>query len=155
MKVLVLGAGRVGSAMVVDLAQDTRFQVTAADRDAKRLLYLKEKCDIQTIQADLSNPGQLKKMVSDFDLVMDAVPGFIGYQTFKTVIEAGKHVVDIAFFPEDPFTLNKLAKEKGVIAIMDCGVAPGMSNILIGYVDHLLDETYLCRRSTNSSTVAL
>jgi len=49
--------------------------------------------------------------------------------------------VDIAFFPEDPFTLNKLAKEKGVIAIMDCGVAPGMSNILIGYVDHLLDET--------------
>jgi len=141
MKVLVLGAGRVGSAMVVDLAQDTRFQVTAADRDAKRLLYLKEKCDIQTIQADLSNPGQLKKMVSDFDLVMDAVPGFIGYQTFKTVIEAGKHVVDIAFFPEDPFTLNKLAKEKGVIAIMDCGVAPGMSNILIGYVDHLLDET--------------
>ena len=37
--------------------------------------------------------------------------------------------------------LDELAKRKGVTAIMDCGVAPGMCNILIGYVDHILDET--------------
>ena len=49
--------------------------------------------------------------------------------------------MDIAFFPEDPFQLDELAKENGVIAVMDCGVAPGMSNVFVGYVDHLLDET--------------
>jgi saccharopine dehydrogenase-like NADP-dependent oxidoreductase len=59
----------------------------------------------------------------------------------RTVIEAGKDVVDIAFFPENPFDLDVLAKEKAVTAIVDCGVAPGMSSVLIGHVDQLLDKT--------------
>lgn len=65
----------------------------------------------------------------------------MGFNTLKAIIEAGKNVVDIAFFIEDPFELDRLAKEKNVTAIMDCGVAPGMCNVLIGYVDSLLDET--------------
>jgi saccharopine dehydrogenase-like NADP-dependent oxidoreductase len=51
----------------------------------------------------------------------------------KDVIEAGINIVDISFYPEDPFNLNKLAKDMGVIAVMDCGVAPGMGNIIFGY----------------------
>jgi saccharopine dehydrogenase-like NADP-dependent oxidoreductase len=74
-------------------------------------------------------------------MVLSAVPGFMGFQTLKTIIEAGKHVIDIAFFPEDLFILDELAKEKGVTAISDIGVAPGMSNVLIGYVDNILDKT--------------
>jgi len=50
-------------------------------------------------------------------------------------------VIDIAFFPEDPFQLDEPAKEKGVTVVVDCGVAPGMSNILIGHVDSILDKT--------------
>jgi saccharopine dehydrogenase-like NADP-dependent oxidoreductase len=49
--------------------------------------------------------------------------------------------VDIAFFPEDPFLLDELAQKNNVVAVTDCGVAPGMSNILTGYADFLLDET--------------
>jgi len=48
--------------------------------------------------------------------------------------------VDIAFFPEDALTLDTLAKEHDVTAVVDCGVAPGMSNMLTGYADHLLDK---------------
>jgi saccharopine dehydrogenase-like NADP-dependent oxidoreductase len=51
-------------------------------------------------------------------------------------------VVDIAFFPEDPFVLDDVAKQNSTTVIMDCGVAPGMSNILVAYVDHILDKTY-------------
>jgi lysine 6-dehydrogenase len=74
-------------------------------------------------------------------MVVNAVPGFMGYQTLKAIIQAGKDVVDISFFIEDPMALDELARQKNVTAIMDCGVAPGMCNILIGYVHHILEET--------------
>jgi len=64
----------------------------------------------------------------------------MGFQTLKAIIEAGRNVIDIAFFPEDPFELDALAKEKGVTAIMDCGVFPGMGSALIGRVARKLDE---------------
>jgi saccharopine dehydrogenase-like NADP-dependent oxidoreductase len=41
--------------------------------------------------------------------------------------------VDIAFFPEDPFGLDGLARSHGVTVVVDCGVAPGMSNLLVGH----------------------
>ncbi|MCD4729252.1 MAG: hypothetical protein K8R74_01535, partial [Bacteroidales bacterium] len=75
-----------------------------------------------------------------YDIVLSTVPGFMGFQTLKTVIEAGKNVIDIAFFPEDLFDLNDLAIEKNVVAISDIGVAPGMSNILIGFAESQLDN---------------
>ena len=63
----------------------------------------------------------------------------MGYKMMKDVIEAGKNIVDISFYPQDPFGLDKLAKEKDVVAIMDCGVAPGMGNIIFGH--HNLNMT--------------
>ena len=80
------------------------------------------------------------------DLVVLAVPGFMGFDSLRQVIEAGKSVVDISFFPEDAFLLDDLAKAKGVTAVVDCGVAPGMSNIVAGYVESQLDQldSYLC-----------
>ena len=56
----------------------------------------------------------------------------MGYKTLETAIGCGKNIVDISFFPEDVLQLDKLAKEKGVTVITDCGVAPGMSNFIIG-----------------------
>jgi saccharopine dehydrogenase-like NADP-dependent oxidoreductase len=41
--------------------------------------------------------------------------------------------VDISFFPEDPFLLDELAKKNNVTIVTDCGVAPGMGNIILGY----------------------
>ena len=43
------------------------------------------------------------------------------------------NVVDISFFPENSLELDQLAKEKNITAIVDCGVAPGMGNIIFGY----------------------
>jgi len=138
MNIIVLGAGKVGSPMAIDLAKD--FDVSVADINEAPLKRLKERFSIRTYTADLSNPENIKALVADYDLVVGAVPGFIGYQTFKSVIESGKDIVDISFFSEDPFTLDNLAQEQNVTAIVDCGVSPGMSNFLVGYVDSLLDK---------------
>ncbi len=141
MKIIVLGTGLVGGPMVIDLAKDDDFKVSAADIDRKALDMLEKKCPVSTIQKDLSNPETVKALVKDYDIVVNAVPGFMGFRTLEAIIEAQKDVVDIAFFPEEPFLLDELAKEKGVTAIIDCGVAPGMSSVLIGHVDQLLDNT--------------
>ena len=141
MKVIVLGAGLVGVPMAVDLARDSEFEVSIADVSSRALSRCDRQPAIKTIQSDLSGPGEVKSLVDGFDMVVSAVPGFMGFQTLKSILEAGKDVVDIAFCPEDPFELDGLAKEKGVTAIVDCGVAPGMSNVLVGHADALLDRT--------------
>lgn len=141
MKILILGAGLIGGPMAIDLAKDSEFNITLADINKDSLDKIGEKNKISTIQKDLSDSKSIKEIVKDFDIVLNAVPGFMGYNTLKAIIESSKDVVDIAFFPENPFTLDELAKKNNVTAIMDCGVAPGMSNVLIGYIDHLLDKT--------------
>lgn len=117
--------------MAADLA--TQFDVCAADANQDALQRLSQKHGIRTIQADLSNGATLQEIVKDFDLVIGALPGFLGFNALKNVILAGKNAVDISFFPEDPFLLDALAQTHGVTAVVDCGVAPGMGNIIAGY----------------------
>lgn len=141
-KVLVLGAGLVGKAMAIDLA--TAFEVTAVDINEQALSEL-SRTGIQTQKADITNGTVLTALLKPFDLVVGAMPGFLGFETCKHVIEAGKNMVDISFFPEDPFLLNELAKQKKVTIVTDCGVAPGMGNIILGYYNKKLTvNSYEC-----------
>ena len=94
-KIIVLGAGMVGSAIALNLTAD--YDVTEADRSKESLQSLKAK-GVKTKQADLSQKKKVQELVKGFDLVVGAVPGFMGFQTLKTIIEAKKNVVDIYFF---------------------------------------------------------
>ena len=142
-KVIVLGAGRVGGAMAIDLKK--KHDVKSVDLDASALDRLRESYGIATEQADLKAMEDFTELVADFDLVINAVPGFMGYETLRKIIETGKNVVDIAFFAEDPFGLDQLAKEKQVTVVVDCGVAPGMGNIIFGHHDKKFAiENYEC-----------
>jgi len=139
-KIIVLGAGLVGGVIAKDLAK--LHNVTSVDISQNNLDKLE---GIKGICADVSDTLTLQNLIKDFDLVVGAVPGFMGYKMMKDVIESGKNIVDISFYPEDPFGLDKLATEKGVIAIMDCGVAPGMGNIIFGHHDSKIQITdYEC-----------
>ncbi|SHH33017.1 Saccharopine dehydrogenase, NADP-dependent [Chryseolinea serpens] len=141
-KVIVLGAGLVGKAMAIDLSKN--FDVTSADINEEALGFVAQH-GIKTQKVDFTNLTQLAAALQPFDLVVGAVPGFMGLQTVRTVIEAGKNIADISFFPEDPFQLDELAKKKNVTVITDCGVAPGMGNIILGYHYHRMKITdYEC-----------
>jgi saccharopine dehydrogenase-like NADP-dependent oxidoreductase len=131
MKVAVLGAGMVGRAIALDLAKD--YSVSSFDLNADNLHEIKNRNQsVKTVAADLSQFTEYQNWFSPFDIVVTAVPGFMGYKTLEAVINAGKNVVDISFFPEDALQLDELAKAKEVTAITDCGVAPGVSNFIIG-----------------------
>lgn len=141
-KIAVLGAGLVGKAIAIDLSET--FDVTSVDINTEALKALSER-NIKTIRTDLSEYKNLSSLVQPFDLVIGAVPGFMGFETVRSVIEAGKNMVDISFFPEDPFELDELAMKKDVTIVTDCGVAPGMGNIILGYHHKHMDiDSYEC-----------
>jgi len=144
-QIIVLGGGLVGSAIAQDLAADSVFSVTVADRASEPLEFLAAQ-GIATVERDLSESATIRDLVEPFDLVVGAVPGFMGFAMLGAVIEAEKDIVDISFFPEDPFRLDALAKQRNVTAIVDCGLAPGLGNILMGRHDTMMDkvDTFLC-----------
>lgn len=132
MQIAILGAGMVGRAMAIDLSSN--YAVTSFDVSEQSLQVLNQKCKtVATVKTDLSNYSNYKNLLKEFDFVICAVPGFMGYKTLESIINAQKNVVDISFFPEDALQLDALAKQNNVTAIVDCGVAPGMSNLILGY----------------------
>ena len=146
MQITVLGVGRVGNAIVRDLTLDHRFEVVAVDRDQQALNSLAQSCSAKLFKADLGELEEIGKAVPDSDLVISAVPGDMGFETLEQIISMGKDVVDISFFPQDALQLDERARSKGVTAVVDCGVAPGLCNILGGHVHNQLDrlESYIC-----------
>ncbi len=141
MRVVILGGGLVGGPMAFDLAKNGEFEVTVVDRDQACLaMIVKEHPEIDVLQEDLSNPETVSKLVAPFDLVVNSVPGFMGYETAKAIIKAGKDSVCIAFYEEDPFSLDQLARDHDVSMIMDCGVYPGMGSALIMHAAQQLDS---------------
>jgi saccharopine dehydrogenase-like NADP-dependent oxidoreductase len=136
-KIIVLGTGLVGGAIAKDLAG--KYEVFAADKNPKALDAFKNIPNIRISELDILNENVLKDFIKDSDLVVSAVPGFIGFRVLKSIIEAGKNVVDISFFPEDAFELDELAQKNGVTAIVDCGVAPGLPNIIAGFHYHRMN----------------
>jgi len=144
-RAIVLGAGMVGSVMATDLAGDDRFEVTIADTrggalEAAAARAARQGRSLKTVRADLSDAATLARTIEPFDIVLGALASTIGFASLRTIIEAGKNFCDISFMPEDAIDLDELARERGVTAVVDCGVAPGMSNLLSGYGVSLLDE---------------
>lgn len=139
MNIIILGAGLIGAPMAINLAKDNEFDVSVADIDRVSLDKLTS-YNIKLIETDLSVPDTVHDTVSNYDYVINAVPGSLGFKTLRSIIEAGKNVVDIAFYENDPFELDALAKEKNITAIVDCGVSPGLHNLLISNAAQKLDN---------------
>ncbi len=131
-KIVIQGAGLVGRAIAFDLCEE--HHVTVIDIDPERLASLSaELPNIETIEADLSITEQAIPLIKDADLVVGALPPSMGIETLRTVIEAGINSVNIASLSGDINELDMLAKENGVTAVIDAGIAPGLSNLILGH----------------------
>ncbi len=146
MRVLVLGGGLVGSAIARNLARDGGLEITVADTNPKTRAALKRDSGLQAIELDVTNQSDLSRAAADYNLVIGAVPGSLGYQMLKTVIEAGRNVVDISFCPENVLDLHDLAIERKVTAIVDMGLQPGLGNLVLGRYHREYDaiDRFIC-----------
>ena len=144
MKIAVLGAGMVGRAIAIDLA--TAYEITAFDFSNNNLELLQKKNpSVKILQADLSKYKNYSGLLGAFDFIVSAVPGAMGYKTLEAIIGVGKNAVDISFFPENSFELDELAKKKNITVITDCGVAPGLSNLILGRQNEEMEiDSFAC-----------
>ncbi len=139
MRYSVLGAGMVGRTIARDLASDADADVVVFDRNPDALRKAGA-LGLHASACDLSQHDAVCEAVEGSAAVVTAVPGYMGLSTLSSVIESGTDVVDIAFMPEDPGMLDPLAREKGVTAVVDFGVAPGLSHVFSGKARSLLDN---------------
>jgi len=140
-KIIVLGCGLVGATIARDLAEDDGLEVGVADLRQENLDRVAGFGRITAHRRDLSDVGGLGQVIEPYDVVVGALASTLGFKTLRTVIERGKPYCDISFMPEDADELDAVAKDRGVTAIVDCGVAPGMSNLLAAQASRCLDET--------------
>jgi lysine 6-dehydrogenase len=137
MKMLVLGAGLQGCACAYDLLQNPAVtQVTLADlRPDKLPKFLSGDWQgrLRTIRLDVSDPAAVRAGFSGQAAVMSAIPYYYNGPMAKAAVEGGCHFSDLGGNTEIVLEQKKLhqqAEAKGISVIPDCGLAPGMVNIL-------------------------
>ncbi|MFP3951722.1 MAG: saccharopine dehydrogenase family protein [Candidatus Bathyarchaeia archaeon] len=132
-RVILLGCGKIGSVIARDLSKTLEMEFTAADKSGSMARATAESVGGEWIAVDVMDSSRLVRVLEDYDMVLGALPGDYGFRAIKAAIEAGVDMVDISFTPENPLDLNDTAEERGVTVVPDCGIAPGLSNILVGY----------------------
>jgi len=132
MRILVLGGGAQGRVIARDLARSLRdAQVTVADLTQPTMPALP---NLAWIEADLADSATIARLLRDHDLGVGALPSRLGYGAMQAAIEAGRNLVDVSFAAEDPLTLDAPARAAGITIAPDCGVAPGLSHLLVGHL---------------------
>jgi saccharopine dehydrogenase-like NADP-dependent oxidoreductase len=134
-RTLVLGAGRVGGVIAADLAADADLDVTVADASEAALERARARAGdaLAARRADLSDPTVVRALAEGVDLVVGALPSRLGFAALRAVLEAGRPCADISFMPEEASELDALARGRGVPAVVDMGVAPGMCHLLAAH----------------------
>jgi len=144
MKVLILGCGNIGSVATQDFAESmSSVEVFVADKNmvrAKEVAKAIGADNVAGIQLNASSYNELVHTLETFDLVMGFLPGDLGYRLLEACVDVGKNLVDVSYMPENPLTLNDEAARADATIIPSCGLAPGISNILVGHAIGRLDE---------------
>jgi saccharopine dehydrogenase-like NADP-dependent oxidoreductase len=120
MEIAVLGGGMVGSLIATELSKN--YDVTVFDNNKLDLE------NVNTVVKDVTNTD-FKNEILKYELSVNCLPGFMGFQMLKTLIELELSCVDISFMPEDCLTMDK---KMNCTIIPDAGIAPGLSNLIVG-----------------------
>lgn len=149
MKVLILGCGNIGSVAAEDFAKSmTSVEVFVADKNVARAKEVAERIgtgNVSWIRLDTSNYSELVNALRNFDLAMGFLPGNLGYRLVEACVDVGRDLVDVSYMSENPLTLNDKAVRANVTIVPDCGLAPGVSNILVGHALRRLDKVQTVR----------
>jgi lysine 6-dehydrogenase len=139
-QVLVLGGGIVGTAMALDMRGVPDVAVTVVEARPEVAERLGRRLGIATRVVDLTDTALVRSLCEEFHLVLGALPSAIGLQTLRAVLGIPRNYCDVSFMPEDARTLSGLAVSQEVTAIVDAGVAPGLSNLMAGWAATRLER---------------
>jgi len=143
LRILVLGSGMMGAAIAQDMADsDEVSDVVLADFDKKKAegVVACLRCDkVTSKRLDVKDVQATKKLMKGFDVAVCALPEGLNTYASKAAIGAKVHVVDLAYGHRQ-LEFDGAAKKAGITIVLDCGVAPGMTNILAAHGASLMDD---------------
>jgi lysine 6-dehydrogenase len=142
MRAVVLGGGVVGEAVAWDLTRVAPVaDVTVVDRDAGRLDVLAGRLGVRTRLADLRDASVVGRLVEEADVSIGTLPSTMALPVIQTLARLGRRHVDVSFLADDPRAHDAEARAAGATILYDCGVAPGLSHVLVGEAArHLVSE---------------
>ncbi|MAF26808.1 MAG: saccharopine dehydrogenase C-terminal domain-containing protein [Gemmatimonadota bacterium] len=150
MNILVLGSGLMGYAAAFDLARSPGVTgVTLADQDAKTLESARSRIAeatgraIDTVRVELPEDPTLPELLARHDACLSAVPYFFNAALARAAVGARTHFCDLGgnnTVVAEELALDADARRGGVRIIPDCGLAPGMVNVVAARAVELLGE---------------
>ncbi len=140
MRIAILGCGKIGSTVAADLSHD--HDVKVIDTDQSRFTALPYN-GITCVAAHIT-PASIPDLIAGADVVVNAVPGYVGFDILEAVVAHSVDVVDVSFAEQDQFTLKSRAERSGSIAIVDAGVAPGLWNLILGECETSMFKVESC-----------
>jgi len=147
MKILVLGAGRMGLGAAFDLIHNSDVEsVTIADVDAGRARAVAERVGSTRLtarQADVSDYGQAVELMRGHDAAISCVVYHLNHQLARASIEAKVNFCDLGgnnTIVDSELALDQAARDAGINIIPDCGLAPGMVSVLVAHGAERFDK---------------
>lgn len=143
MKLLVIGAGMMGTAAAYDMARNSSVvAVTVADSDKKRAKQSAERVNklakrkiAQAVTLEAGEPRKAARLMAGHDAALSAVPYFYNVGLCKAALDARCHFADLGgnnTVVKEEFGMARQAEKRGVAIAPDCGLSPGMASILAG-----------------------
>ena len=129
--VLLVGAGKIGTAIARFLSASGDYDVLVADQDQQALNRVGKISDVQLMQLDVANPAALSRAVSGRQSVVSAVSFNVNPTIAQATLEAGASYFDLTEDVATTKAIRKIAKHatKGQIFMPQCGLAPGFVSI--------------------------
>ena len=141
-KLILLGAGKIGDAILNLLSHTGDYELTVADRDAQRIGYVKQADfpGVTALEADISNPLVVEQLISGHDVTLSACPYFVTPITAAAAKKAKSHYFDLTEDVESTRIVKQLALNAQTAFVPQCGLAPGFISIVANDVASRFDQ---------------
>jgi len=136
--IIVIGAGMMGRAIAYDLVNYSNFEnITIVDKDRKTLKSAEKFLGNKDVSFDILNvedKDDIRNIFQKYDVAISAIPYHFNYILTKIAIDTKTHFLDLGgnnSIVEKQRSLFKKAEENKVLIIPDCGLAPGLTSIIV------------------------
>jgi saccharopine dehydrogenase-like NADP-dependent oxidoreductase len=140
-RLILLGAGKIGDAILNLLSHAGDFKITVADRDALRLAQVRraDYPDVTVVEADIADAHALVKLIDGHDVTLSACPYFLTPVIAAAAKKAGSHYFDLTEDVESTRAVKQLAEDADTAFVPQCGLAPGFISIVANDVASRFD----------------
>lgn len=138
--VILLGAGKIGDAILNLLAHSGDYRLTVADHDPQRLDHVRAALpDVTAVQADMADADAVREVIAGHDVTLSACPYFLTPSVAAAAKQAGSHYFDLTEDVESTRIVKQLAEDAATAFVPQCGLAPGFISIVASDVASRFD----------------